>query len=447
MGRRHVMSAHWIGHGAGELLPAQLGQAVRYAAIRRHPAASGGCGLRVAGSLGAVKVIDGLVTFVVAAVATVVIPLPDAASFLRWVALGALVGLAGALLVVRRLHPAQVARFLPRRAQGPMLRFCEGAAMLGRGRETLVAMGLQLGAVAGRVVSLALLLHAFGMPAAAALLVFALLVMSGLIAISPGGVGVREAALVPALVATYGMGANTVVAFSLGVQATALGVSLVGAALALLTARLLAAQPGRGGPHRLSGGGERAQSASLGSVSPLTRKRTRWPSSAALLAIRSMWRATSTAAAAQARMPDSLGAWLTAWSTRSSIGLTRRASRTAPSPASTSSREMASTARESASTAHRLIAPMRSRTVSSPSEGGGTEPASLAMSTARLPTRSSATAAMSPTCSSRRSPAKAGQVRCSSRMRLLERGAPHVRPRGRWRSPTRRRSGPPRPTP
>jgi uncharacterized membrane protein YbhN (UPF0104 family) len=61
--------------------------------------------------------------------------------------------------------------------------------------------------------------------------------MSGLIAISPGGVGVREAALVPALVATYGLGANTVVAFSLGVQATALGVSLVGAALALLMTR------------------------------------------------------------------------------------------------------------------------------------------------------------------------------------------------------------------
>jgi uncharacterized membrane protein YbhN (UPF0104 family) len=243
VGRRHVMSAYWIGHGAGELLPAQLGQAVRYAVIRRHPVAGAGSGLRVAGSLGACKVIDGLVTFVVAAVATVVIPLPDAASFLRWVAVAALVGLALLLLVVRRLHPAQVARFLPRRARGPMVRFCEGAAMLSRGRQTLVAIALQLGAVAGRVVSLALLLHAFGMPAAAALLVFSLLVMSGLIAISPGGVGVREAALVPALVATYGMGANTVVAFSLGVQATALGVSLVGAALALLTARFWPARP------------------------------------------------------------------------------------------------------------------------------------------------------------------------------------------------------------
>lgn len=238
VGRRHVMSAYWIGHGAGELLPAQLGQAVRYAAIRRHPVAGAGCGLKVAGSLGAVKVIDGLVTFVVAAVATVVIPLPEAAAFLRWVALAALVGLAVALLLLRRVCPAQVARFLPQRVRGPMLRFCEGAAMLGRGRETLVAVGLQLGAVAGRVVSYAALLHAFGMPAAAALLVFALLVMSGLIAISPGGVGVREAALVPALVATYGLGANTVLAFSLGVQATALGVSLVGATLALLMTRL-----------------------------------------------------------------------------------------------------------------------------------------------------------------------------------------------------------------
>jgi uncharacterized membrane protein YbhN (UPF0104 family) len=238
VGRRHVMSAYWIGHGAGELLPAQLGQAVRYAAIRRHPVAGAGCGLRVAGSLGAVKVIDGLVTFVVAAVATIVIPLPEGAAFLRWVALAMLVGLALALLVVRRLRPARVARALPRRLRRPVLRLCEGAAMLGRGRDTAVAVALQLGAVAGRVVSYAALLHAFGLPAAAALLVFALLVMSGLIAISPGGVGVREAALVPALVATYGLGANSVLAFSLGVQATALAVSLVGAALALLTMRL-----------------------------------------------------------------------------------------------------------------------------------------------------------------------------------------------------------------
>src|SRR5207342_438455 len=65
IGRRHVLSAHWLGHGACELLPAQLGHVVRYAAIRRHPAAAAGGGLRIAGSVGAWKVVDGLVTFVV----------------------------------------------------------------------------------------------------------------------------------------------------------------------------------------------------------------------------------------------------------------------------------------------------------------------------------------------------------------------------------------------
>ena len=70
---------------AGELLPAQLGHVVRYAAIRRHPAAAAG-GLRIAGSVGAWKVVDGLVTFVVVAVAAMVMPLPAGLGGLRWIA-------------------------------------------------------------------------------------------------------------------------------------------------------------------------------------------------------------------------------------------------------------------------------------------------------------------------------------------------------------------------
>jgi uncharacterized membrane protein YbhN (UPF0104 family) len=131
-----------------------------------------------------------------------------------------------------------VARRLPRRLQGPVRGLGQGAAVLTRRREALAAIGLQLVAISGRVVSLAALLHAFGMPAEAALLVFALLVLSGVLAISPGGVGVREAALVPALVATYGLGTELTLAFSLGIQATALAVSLLGAAVALVHQRL-----------------------------------------------------------------------------------------------------------------------------------------------------------------------------------------------------------------
>ena len=235
--RRHVQGAHWIGHGACELLPAQLGHVARYAAIRRHPAAAAGGGLRIAGSVGAWKVVDGLVTFVVVAIATMVMPLPDGLGALRWLAGATLVGLALALFAISRIGPGRVARRLPSRIAGVVRGLAEGAAVLSKRRDAAAAVGLQLVAICGRVMSLAFLLHAFGMPAEAALLVFALMVLSGVIAISPGGVGVREAALVPALVATYGLGAEPAIAFSLGIQATALGVSLLGAAVALVLQR------------------------------------------------------------------------------------------------------------------------------------------------------------------------------------------------------------------
>ncbi len=238
VGRRHVQSAHWIGHGAGEVLPAQLGHVVRYAALRRHPAAAAGCGLRIAGSVGAWKVVDGLVTFAVVAVAAMVIPLPEGLGGLRWLAGAMLAGLVVALVVAARIGPGRAARLVPARMSRVATGLAEGAAVLARRRDAAAAVGLQLVAICGRVVSLAALLHAFGMPAGAALLVFALMVLSGVVAISPGNVGVRDAAIVPALVATYGLGAEAALAFSLGIQATALGVSMVGAAVALGLMRL-----------------------------------------------------------------------------------------------------------------------------------------------------------------------------------------------------------------
>ena len=44
--------------------------------------------------------------------------------------------------------------------------------------------------------------------------------------------------MVPALVATYGLSTEPALAFSLGIQATALGVSLLGAGVALVLMRL-----------------------------------------------------------------------------------------------------------------------------------------------------------------------------------------------------------------
>ncbi len=234
--RGHVIRAHWLGRGACELLPAHLGEAVRYAAVRRHPAADGG-GVRIAGSMGAFKLLDGVVTFAVVAAATTVAPLPAGFTPVRWAAGLMLAGLIVSVVVLWRFGGSRLAFLVPRRARALFDTFSRGAGLLACRRSILVAGGLQLVAIGLRILSLAALLAAFGLPAAAAPLVFGLMIVSGYLAISPGGAGVREAAVVPVLVTTYGLTAAPVLAFSLGVQAIALVVSVAGALIALVLER------------------------------------------------------------------------------------------------------------------------------------------------------------------------------------------------------------------
>ena len=237
----HVLSAHWMGRGACELLPAHLGETVRFAAIRRHTAAAEGGGMRIAGSMGAFKVLDGVVTFAVVAAATVVAPLPDGAALIRWAAGSMLVGLVLAVITLWRIGPTRLSALVPRRVRGVADAFGRGAGLLACGRSMVIASGFQLAAIGLRILSLAALLAAFGLPPAASPLVFGLMIVSGYVAISPGGAGIREAAVVPVLVATYGLGAAPVLAFSLGVQAIALAVSVTGALVALGLQRRAAA--------------------------------------------------------------------------------------------------------------------------------------------------------------------------------------------------------------
>jgi uncharacterized membrane protein YbhN (UPF0104 family) len=236
IGRGHVIRAHWLGRGACELLPAHLGEAVRFAAVRRHPAADGG-GMRIAGSMGAFKLLDGVVTFAVVAAATTVAPLPAGFTPIRWAAGLMLAGLIVSVVLLWRFGGSRLEVVVPRRARGAFAPFGRGAGLLACRRSIVVAAGLQLCAIGLRILSLAALLAAFGLPAAAAPLVFGLMIVSGYVAISPGGAGVREAAVVPVLVTTYGLTAAPVLAFSLGVQAIALVVSLAGAFVALLLER------------------------------------------------------------------------------------------------------------------------------------------------------------------------------------------------------------------
>ncbi len=233
VGRGHAIGTHWMARGAGELLPAQLGEGVRVATVRRHPATSDGGCARIAGSLGAYKLIDGIGNFAVVGLLTLVIPLPGPVANLRWIVLGVLAGALTFGLIVNRVGLERATAHLPRRVSHAVENVVNGAALLGDGRRVAGAFALHGLSATARIVSLGALLLAFGLPFQAALLVFAVLVMASLIPISPGGVGVREAALVPALVAAYGLSADSVLAFSLSIQATVLAVSLLGGLIAL----------------------------------------------------------------------------------------------------------------------------------------------------------------------------------------------------------------------
>lgn len=254
VGARDVLVAHWVARGACEVVPGHLGEAARLAVIRRHPAAAAAGDLRVAGTMGAWKLLDGMVTFLVVMLAALVIPLPPGFGGARWVAGGLALGTAVAAVTMSRWDlPALAAG---RRGRlGRLLRpLARGAGLLSCPRAMAAAAGLQLLFIALRVSSLAALLLAFGVPGGAAPLVFTLMILTGYLAISPGGVGVREAALVPALVAAHGLTVDHAVAVSLGVQATSLVVSLAGCALALAAVRVRpAAAQGRRMRNRPTG--------------------------------------------------------------------------------------------------------------------------------------------------------------------------------------------------
>jgi uncharacterized membrane protein YbhN (UPF0104 family) len=244
IGRAHAIGAHWIARGATEFVPAPVGEAARVAALRRHEVAREAGAARIVGSIGAYRLVDGAVSFSVVALLVVVMPPPGDAAFVRWVALAVVGALALAALSAWRVGPERGMRLIPRRMRPTAAHLADGARLLASRRHIGAAVCLQLVTVAGRIVSLAALLVAFGIPAEAAPLVYCLTTLTGLIAISPGGIGVREAAVVPVVALAHGLTVEPVLAFSLAVQATALVVSVLGASAALAAAppRLRAAR-------------------------------------------------------------------------------------------------------------------------------------------------------------------------------------------------------------
>lgn len=227
-----TMIAYWAGRGLGELLPGQLGEGVKLAALRRHPEAAGAGWMRTAGSLGAFKVVEAGATFVVVSL-VVACAAPGPLAGLRWIAVGALV-LAAVAVPVLVLTPARRIRVrVPGRVTRRLGGLAEGGRLLRRPGAAAGAGVLAVVSVASKIVFLLALLAAFGITVDAAPMVFCLVVIASMLPVMPGGLGVREAAIVPALVGAYGLAFDSGLAFSLGVQATILGVCALGGLVAL----------------------------------------------------------------------------------------------------------------------------------------------------------------------------------------------------------------------
>lgn len=234
IGWGQVLSLHWISRAACETLPASLGEAVRVALVRRHRAGREAGTWRIAGGLAAYKALDGVVTGVVVLGILLAAPLPSQIAALRITAVVAVAVGMGVLVLAFTAS----GRGAGRGRVGRMLAGVrDGAAVLRRPGEVRGAGLLGVGAIVARIASLAALLAAFQAPAGAALMVFAVIVLAGLLPLAPGGAGAREALLVPALAAGGAVPAHTALAFSVSIQGVSLLVTLAAAAVAAVLGR------------------------------------------------------------------------------------------------------------------------------------------------------------------------------------------------------------------
>jgi len=239
-----ALGMHWVARAACELLPASLGEGVRVALVRRHPAGARAGGWRIAGGIAGYKAVDAAVTAAAVLVVAVVVPLPGPAAGLRWTAIGS-VAAVGVAVLAWRLVPRRSGT-TSGRVRRALARLGEGAGVLGDGPAARTAATLGVVALLARVLSLCALLAALGAPPQAAPIAFSVIVLAGAVPAGPGGAGTRELVLVPALVMAYGMTSADALAFSIAVQATALACSLV-AGLAALAWLATGPLTGRGG--------------------------------------------------------------------------------------------------------------------------------------------------------------------------------------------------------
>lgn len=212
--RTYVVQA--ASHGLASCAPATAVDAFRVWMLRGDAPVG-----RVVGAVASQKVIEGAAALCVVAAAGPFLQLPSGAQILRWAPLVSLCALA-ALIAVLTATPlgARLARAVPDGRFGRLVvQIAAGARALGQVRALVPIVAAQATALACRVGALWALLAAFGITRAlmGALLVFVLLMVASTLP-SIGGVGAREAALLPALSLVFGVSAADALAFSLWIQ-------------------------------------------------------------------------------------------------------------------------------------------------------------------------------------------------------------------------------------
>jgi lysylphosphatidylglycerol synthase-like protein len=228
-----LIGAQWLGRASSCVLVGPLAGATQAsAALRDPPAREAGVG-KVVGSIGAQRIIENGVAGLIAAVVVVIYPGPLAP--LRPVAAALLVLLPVAAVLLHRLGRARAASLAPARLRRLLRPLGEGACLLVHPRRLGRAGALQALAAICRLGALACLLAALGFPPQAAPLAFCLILIAGALPALPGGAGTRELALVPCLVAGFGLNAGQALGVSLGVQALVASTALLAMPYALAT--------------------------------------------------------------------------------------------------------------------------------------------------------------------------------------------------------------------
>lgn len=236
---RRVLLAQGVGSTAGAGLPGPVTDSLRVFLIRdEHTPIP-----QIVGALGLQKVLEALCGFFFIGALAPMLPLPSGLAHLSWfpvVLLGA--GVLAALVARRGWSPAPRSGRIALRLRRVATELMTGAHALRSARTVVGLCLIELMAIFLNVLGLWLLLNAFWSTGPAlALCVFLLVKVSSLVP-TIGGLGTREAALIPVISSVLAAGLSDALAFSLSIHVAGL---MSGVVLVLALTPLLAGSAAR----------------------------------------------------------------------------------------------------------------------------------------------------------------------------------------------------------